>query len=209
MDGKVDLLGLKPPMWHQCQASSLECARFSGGMFMNYLGIGKDFNGDAKRELDVMQGFVDAPVIWDITNGVAEVPVKANGTTPKLTITDICDLGRFVAAACTLPDGRWESSMEMVGETINIDEVTKLIEDVTGKEMKRQPVDKAELQRRADSIEGIGSSREEIVTKMISQINMAAIEDLVGMCVLSPTVNRLCPHVKPTSVREFLTKCWK
>jgi uncharacterized protein YbjT (DUF2867 family) len=209
LDGKVDIIGLKPPMWQQCKARSLECARFSGGMFMNYLGIGKDFNGDAERELDVMQGFVDVPVIWDIANGVAEVPVRGDGTTPKLTMTDIRDIGRFVAAACTLPDGKWENSMEMVGDTINIDEVTKLLEDVTGKKMKRRAVDKAELQRRADNIEGIGNSRDEIVTKMISQINMAAMEEQVGMCVLDPTVNRLCPHVKPTSVKEFLTKCWK
>ena len=209
MDGKVDLLGLKPPMLQECQASSIECARVSGAMFMNYLGIGKDFGGDAKREADVMQGFVDIPVIWNIANGIAEVPVKADGTTPKLTMTDIRDIGRFVAAACTLPDGKWQSSMEMVGETINGDEVIKLIEEASGKKLKRRPVDEAELQHRADSIEGIRSSREEMVTKMISQINVAMIEEKIDMCVLNPTVNKLCSDVKPTSVRVFLTKCWK
>ena len=63
MDGKVDLLGLKPPVWQACLDSSLECARFSGGMFMNYLGLGKDFYGTSERELEVLQGFDDVPVI--------------------------------------------------------------------------------------------------------------------------------------------------
>lgn len=31
-DGKVDILGLKPIVWKECEASGLECARFSGGM---------------------------------------------------------------------------------------------------------------------------------------------------------------------------------
>jgi hypothetical protein len=208
LDGKVDLLGLKPPMWQACEASSLECARFSGGMFMNYLGIGNDFGDDEKRKLDVMQGFVDVPVIWDIAGSVAEVPVKADGSTPTITMIDIRDIGRFVAAACILPDGKWESSMEMVGETINLDEVTGLIEEVTGKKMKREPVGKSELHCRANSIEGIGTSREEMVTKMVSQINMATIEERVGMCVLNPTVNGMCPDVRPRSVREFLVSCW-
>ena len=98
--------------------------------------------------------------------------------------------------------------MEMVGETIKLDEVTALIEEVIGKKMERRPVSKSELQRRANSIEGIGSSREEMVTKMVSQINIGAIEEQVGMCVLNPTVNRLCPDVKPRSVQEFLVECW-
>lgn len=209
MDGKVDLLGLKPQVWQQCESSPLECARFSGGMFMNYLGIGRDFENDQQRKLNVMQGFEDVPVIWDIAAGIAEVPAKPDGSTPKLTMTEIGDIGRFVAAACMLPDDKWESSMEMVGETINIDEVTKLIEEVTGKTMTRRPVDRNELQQRANAIDGIGSDRAEIVTKMISQTNIAAIEDQLGMCILHPTVNDLCPEVRPISVREYISKCWK
>lgn len=205
---QVDILGLKPLTWEHCKASSLECARFNCGMFMNYLGVGKDFGGDERRELEVMQGLVDLPIIWDIAGGVAEVPVKADGTTPKITMTDIRDVGHFVAAACCLPDRQWTSSMEMVGEIISIDEVTKLIEEVAGKKMVRIPVDGAEFQRRADGIEGMGSTREEMATKMISQINIAAIEEQPGMCVLHPVINRLCPEVEPSTVRGFLSKCW-
>lgn len=208
-DLKVDLLSLKPPMWEECLKSGLECARFSGGMFMNYLAIGRDFGGDKAKEQDVLQGFVDVPVIWDMLSLVAEVPVKADGTTPRITLTEIGDIGRFVAAACCLPDGSWKESMEMVGETINIDDVSRLVQEVTGENLERTPVDKAELQHRADSIPGIGTNRKEMVTKMISQINIMTLDEQVGCCILRPTVNSLCPGVKPVGVREYLTKAWK
>ena len=119
--------------------------------------------------------------------------MKADGTTPQITLTVIRDIGRFVAAACTLPDGKWESSMVMVRETISIDEVTQQIEELVGKRLQRQPVDRATLQRRAESIEGIGASREEMVTEMVSQINAATLEEELGMCILNPTVKNLCP----------------
>lgn len=67
----LDLLGLKPLKRKRCLDSGLECATFSGGMFMNYLGIGKDFGEDSEGKLDVMQGFEDVPIIWDIAGGVA------------------------------------------------------------------------------------------------------------------------------------------
>ena len=128
--------------------------------------------------------------------------------TPKIMLTDIRDIGRFVVAACMLPDGKWESSMEMVGETISIDEVTKLIEDLTGRQLKRQPLDKNNFRLRADSIKGVGANRDDVMTKMISQIDVAMLEEQTGMCILHPTVNRLSPDVKPRSVREYLVRCW-
>ena len=207
-DGKVELLALKPIAWQECMKSGLECTRFGGGMFMNYLGLGRDFGEDEELEQEVLQGFVDVPVIWDIAAGVAEVPVKADGSTPKITLTDIRDIGRFVAAACELPDGEWAGSMEMVGETISLDEVTELIEEVSGRKLERRPDDREALQQRVDGIEGIGRTREEMVTKMISQINLCTLEEQEGMCILRPVVNRLCPGVRPSSVRQFLVKCW-
>ena len=96
----------------------------------------------------------------------------------------------------------------MVGEIISSDEVTQQIEGVVGKKLQRQSGDRATLQRRADSIEGMGASREEMVTKMISQINAATLEEQLGMCILNPRVNTLCPQVKPRSVREYLVQCW-
>ena len=111
-DGKVDILGLKPPVWEACEKSGLECARLCCGMFMNYLALGEDLQGDKRDEL--LHGFEDEPVIWDVKNRKAELPVKDDGTFPKHTLTEIGDIGRFVAAACELPLGKWDSTMSMV-----------------------------------------------------------------------------------------------
>ena len=191
----------KPAVWQACLQSRLEVARFSGGMFMNYLALGSG------RE-DAEQGLVDAPIIWDIPGGRVEMPVKDDCTAPKLTMTSLKDIGRFVAAACELPEGRWEESMEMVGETVAMDEVTAVIEEVTGRRVAVSKVGREELRRRAESIEGIGGTREAILTKMVAEINLLALEEKEGMCLLRPVVNELCPDVKPVSVREMVQRAW-
>lgn len=176
---------------------------------MNYLALGKDFGGNAEREKDVTQNLDDMSIIWDIPRTTVEMPVKDDGSAPRITMTDLRDIGRFVAAACELPNGQWQRSMEMAGETIDADEVTKIISEVSGKNFKRNTVDRETLQSRADNIEGIGSNREEIVVKMVSQIELMMLEDTEGMTIMRPVVNKLCPNVRPTSVREFVTKCWR
>ena len=82
----------------------MEYAQFSGGMFIDYLSIEKDFGDNKGRERDAMQDFEDVQVVWDIAGAVVEVPVKAVGS--KITLTGIRDIGRFVAAACVLQDGK-------------------------------------------------------------------------------------------------------
>lgn len=199
----VTILALnKPAVWKACVESGLEVARFSGGMSMNYLALGSD-------KEDAIQGLMDEPIIWDVKAGKVEMPVKADGSAPKLTMTSLRDIGHFVAAACELLDGQWRESMEMVGETVAIDEVTEIIEEFTGRQMEVKTVGRKELKRRADGIEGFGNTREELFTKMVSEINMLALEEKEGMCVLRPVVNELCPCIKPMSVREIIEKAWK
>lgn len=176
---------------------------------MNYLALGKDFGGDVQRQAAVTQNLDDMSIIWDIPNHSVEMPVKEDGTTPRITLTDIRDIGRFVAAACELPDGQWRRSMEMVGETIDADEVTRIIEEASGKKFKRKTVGREALESRISKIEGIGSSREEIVDKMVAQIELMMLEDKECITIMRPVVNELCPDVKPTSVREFVAHCWK
>ena len=147
---------------------------------MNYLAIGKDFGGDAERKSDATQNLDDMSIIWDIANKAVEMPVKDNGKAPRITLTDIRDIGRFVAAACELSEGRWQTSMEMAGDTIDADEVTRIIEEISGEQLRRHTVDRKTLQGRVASIEGIGSNREEIVEKMVSQIELAMLEDTEG-----------------------------
>lgn len=123
-------------------------------------------------------------------------------------MTSLRDIGRFVAAACELPDGSWSESMEMVGETVSIDEVTLVIEMITGKKMEVRTVGREKLQQRADGIDGIGSTREEVLMKMVSEINLLVLEEKEGMCLLRPVVNELCPDIKPMSVRDMIEMAW-
>lgn len=155
---------------------------------MNYLAIGKDFGGDAERKSDATQNLDDMSIIWDVVNKAVEMPVKDNGTAPRITLTDIRDIGRFVAAACELPEGQWQTSMEMSGDTIDADDVTGILEEVGGEQFRRRTVDRKTLEGRVASVEGIGSSREEMVKKMVSQIELAMLEDTEGKCLLSTTM---------------------
>ena len=206
-DGRVDILRLKLPVWDACRAArkrgTLETARFQNGAFMNYLGLGVPRDREP-----ALHGLADAPIVWDVGNMTAEVPIKADGSAPRVTLTEIGDVGRFVAAACELEDGRWEENMSMVGETIGIDEVVQLVEEVRGEKMQVTTVSKEELDRRAASIQGLGATREEVVCKMTSQFELAMVEERIGLSTLEPVVNKLCPQVKPVTVREYLQKCW-
>ena len=207
--GKVDILALKPPVWEACEKSELECARFCCGMFMNYLGLGHKFEGKMrKKEKELLHGFQDEPMIWDVGKRKAELPVKDDGTFPAVTLTEIGDIGRFVAAACELPLGKWEKTMSMVGDTINVDEVVGLLVKYVGASFEVSKVGRQELQSRADSVQGIGSSREELLKKMTAQIEMVILEEEVQACVLDPVINRLCPSVKPYNVDSYLEQLY-
>lgn len=191
----------KQAVWRACLESGLEVTRISGGMFMNYLALG---SGREATE----QGLIDDKVIWDVPAGRVEMPVKADGSAPRLMMTSLRDLGMVVAAACDLEEGRWRESMEIVGETVGIHDVTRVIEEVTGRRMEVSTVGTEELQRRVDAVEGFGGTREEIFRTMISEINLLVLEEMEGMCVLRPVANELCPHIRPMGLREIIQAAW-
>jgi hypothetical protein len=208
-DGRVELLKVKLPVWDACLSSGLEVARFNCGMFMNHLALGRDFKGDTERELQVLGGFKDEPVIWDIAAGCAEEPVKDDGTSPRITLTLIDDIGKFIAAACELPNGAWQHDMGMVGETIAISEVTRLIEEATCNTQHVEKVDRQKLNQRVEAIKGCGSSKVEVLTKLESQLALLMIDEKEGLMIMNPVLNTLCPSVKPIDVKEYLLRCWK
>ena len=207
--GLVTVTASKADVWAACEASGLECARFCCGMFMNYLVLG--VGGGVERDLG--HGLVDWPIIWDVGGWRAELPVKGSGEQegkemyPRVTMTEIGDIGRFVAAACELPLGMWESTMGMEGETVRVDEVLKVLEEKAGKgKWQVSTVTERELQERADRIEGVGTTRKEVVDKLVAQMEVMILKDEEDMGVIRPTINKLCPQVKPTSVEEYVAK---
>ena len=149
------------------------------------------------------------PIIWDIAAGRAEEPTKEDGSSPLTTLTTIGDIGVFVAAACELEDGVWQHDMGMVGETIAVSEVTRLIEEVGGKKLKVERVTYEQLQQRTEAIKGCGMGKDEVLTKLLGQLVMLMAEEKEGLMIMKPVINSLCPQVQPTSVREYLLRCYQ
>ena len=200
--GMVDVTAQKGDVWAACEASGLECARFCNGMFMNYLALGTE------REKELSQGLIDWPIIWDVGKRRAELPIRDDGRFPRITLTEIEDIGKFVAAACELPLGRWEKTMGMVGQTIGVDEVLNILEESSGCKWSTTTITETELKKRAAEISGVGKNRTEIVEKLVAQMELMILQDKEDMGQIRPTVNRLCSH-QPQSVQSFVAKVFQ
>ena len=198
-DGRINATEIKSVVWQACKEIGLEVARFSNGMFINYLGMGCGMRG---KERLASQGLVEEAIIWDVKGRTAEVPVKDNGTFPRITLTNIGDVRTFVAAACELEMGRWEEDMGIVGQTPGVDQVTEMLEAVVGAKFEVKTVGRSKLQERANSVNGIGRDRQEVLKKMISQIELVMLEEKESVAVLHPVTNRLCPAVKPLTISD-------
>ncbi len=176
---------------------SFEYAGFHVGLFMNYLGYG------ARDEAAATHGMRDTWVfVWDVKNMKARIPLTRSKEIPSLTLTEIGDVGRFVAAACLLSKGNWQEDFGMAGETLRMDEVVDLIEEVRGGKMK--------VEHREYDLVTKEEGEEEVIypDKFWLQIELMAGEDKVGAGIISPVVNELCPTVRPLTVRDYLKKFW-
>ena len=156
-----------------------------------------------------LHGLVDEDVVWSLHHEKVHELVTDDGRSPRLTFTEIGDVGRFVAAACDLHDGQWKHDMSMVGDTVVLSDLTDLIEKTTGIKLQRERIDRREAQRRIDGVEGVGKTEEEILAKLWAQFELEFIENTVGAAILEPVVNKMCPQVKPLSMKEYLECVFK
>lgn len=174
-----------------------EYAGFHVGLFMNYLGYG------APDEAAATHGMRDTWVfIWDVKNMKAAIPLTKEGEVPRMTITEIGDVGRFTAAACLLPKGSWREDFSLASETLRMDEVVRTIEKVRGKKMEV-------TYRKYKEIEEEEAKAEVFYpTKFWLQIELLAGRDAVGEGIIEPVLNELCPSVRPITVEEYMKKFW-
>ncbi|KAF2026432.1 hypothetical protein EK21DRAFT_115780 [Setomelanomma holmii] len=119
-----------------------------------------------------------------------------------MTMTEIGNVGRFVAAACLLPKGSRKEDFSMAGDTLKPDEVVKKIEAVRGSKMEVtfRPYEQVEKEE----------EEEQMVypNKMWAQIEVLASRNIVEESILRPIVNELCPGVKLLTVEDYLKKFW-
>jgi hypothetical protein len=196
----ISLLAAQSRVWGACAAVARESegrfswAGFQCGLFMNYLGVG------ALREGEALAGKRDVGEHFFFVGDMrAEIPLGEGGRVPRVSMTEIGDVGRFVAAACGLE--RWEERMGMVGETVWMDDVVKMMEQVRGAkvEVVYRPLEKVREEKDTERDWG------KIFWLELEEIYARDQED---EGVISPTLNRLCPEIRPMKIKEFLIKFW-
>lgn len=176
---------------------AIDAGLFPCGGFMNYLGIG------APDAVEALAGLSEAAHMFrlgDPRGPRIDVPVR-NGRLPSLTLTDIRDVGKFMVAALEMEEEWGGRELGMAGDTLGFDELIGLCEKQLGKTVE---VNQIEVSQLDELIQGLGP--EDVLARMGYQYARACA--LGGSVVTKPTLNALCPHVKPMSVREYLKRYW-
>lgn len=207
--------------------NEIEIAFFNQGAFTNYLGIGmyptpkpvadeektlklmREGDGYMPGEDSACEGLQRSGRLSDqsgayligLKNGIAELPVKADGQWPRITLTTVGDVGRFISAALELP--KWEGYMDMVGETLNMGELLRHAEEVTGKTFKVQKLDQATINQKMANLQPV-----DYMGVLWSEFDLAYTRDVDDEVVLQPVLNKLCPEVKPVGIRAYLETHW-
>jgi hypothetical protein len=125
-----------------------------------------------------------------------EATIVGTGDEPFcVTLPD--DVGRFVAAALDLD--RWDEEMGMVGSQTTWNELVKLGEEVRGKKfnVKRTYIDETLKQQDPKPVHRMVNFMPEVYVALVK-----------GEFAYEATLNKKCPEVKPTTIREFITQWW-
>ncbi|OAL44867.1 hypothetical protein IQ07DRAFT_684702 [Pyrenochaeta sp. DS3sAY3a] len=213
-------------VWEECMAHKerIESAKFNHGCFMNYIGHGiypvplqvdetlslekmKAGRGYMAGEDEACQGLLRQGDLKDgsgaflvgLKNGVAELPQKDDGSWPRITMTSMMDVGRFVVASLNLPKGMWEENMTMAGDTLTMGELLAYAEAVTGRKFEVSIVKQADLEKKMGEI-----TQNDFMPQMWAEFKLAYIRDMEDEVVLKPVVNQLCPAVKPMGLRGYM-----
>lgn len=218
----------KPLVWEACEKaeseSNIEWARFNVGLFMNYFGIGCSkllaATSTPENELVVRQqalekeaaacagvdrqgdmGDGSGSFLLSLRGAEAELPIKADGTFPRVTLTEIGNMGMFVAASLRLE--RWERDMNIVGCNIRLDELLSHVEAATGRRFEVKTLQLEDLEKEVHKL-----LPEAFLKKIWLELKLMIARDAVGEGVLDPVVNKLCPEIKPLDFESYLQKYW-
>jgi hypothetical protein len=196
------MLAPQEQIWAECRKAAaaregrFEWSAFRVGLFMNYLGLGAP-------DKEALCGLTDTyKFVWDVENMRAEVPLNREGGVPRITMTEIGDIGRFVSGACDLPSGSWRESMGMQGDTKGMDEIVGIVEKVRGRKMEvvYKPFEVLQRERMAAT---------EPVKEFWLELEEAYARDRHGEGVFSTELNDILNgEVVPLSIEEYVMKYW-
>lgn len=202
---QIGMLSPQMPVWEACRTAvrdanasgkKFEWAGFHVGLFMNYLGNG------CKNETEALAGKSDdGEFIFYMKDMRAKIPLTKNGGIPRMTLTEIGDVGRFVSAACDLPHGDWKQNFGMVGSTVSMDEVVRIIEAVRARKMKVEYRSIEEVRKEREAC------KDEMKVFWLELEEMCAMDE-EGKGIIQPVLNERCPNVKAMSMEEYLRKFW-
>lgn len=177
---------MKQAAVEEAKRLGLETTVFQNGIFMNYLCAG------SPKQDEGLAGVKPVPTPWiDPINGKAFV--FGDGTA-NVTITDVRDVGRFVAAALDLD--KWPAQSGMAGTTITFEGVVELAEKVTGRKLERTYLSVEQLQELSKQSGPMGHRFQ------------AVLANALGLAEVPPTLNNLCPEVSSIDLEVFLEKYW-
>jgi hypothetical protein len=203
---KIDAFDGSVRIWEACEeaaaAGGLEWTRYECGLFMNYLGFGVPSHGPGGSKLreEALGGREkDGEWLYYPSTCRAELPVKADGTFPRVTLTAIEDIGKLVAKSLDLPSGQWETTSYIVGETLRMDEVVEIAEKVMGKKWQVERLHPQELEVRIEA-------ENDAERKLWAQLGLSYARDIEGEGWLDGRLNRLFPEVTPLTVEGYLRK---
>lgn len=185
----VDLYSGKGVVWEAVQSSGMEYTRFMNGLWMNVFGPG--CIRDEWEALGAYKG--RPPFAIDLKAGTAIIPGDVSQT---VVITKTQDVGRFVAAALDLP--KWERESRIVGDKVTFTEVVELAKTICGRDIhiKVMPI---------EDLEGLLRGNLSTGERFYYQLLLAIA---TGRMVFEPTLNDLCPDIKPVSIKEYLRRHW-
>ncbi|KAL4800842.1 hypothetical protein BDV19DRAFT_383861 [Aspergillus venezuelensis] len=206
--GMVDVDKSKITIWTEVQNAvqkgEIDAAAFPVGMFMNYLAIG---HPDPDVEKEARAGFREGALMFYLGGDepYAEIPLNEDGSGngfPDITMTDIRDVGTFVVAALGMEEAWGARELGIAGDTLNLGEISALLEGVLGEKYTERIVSIAELEGR---IAGSVNSAEAFFRGLETQYVIACGR---GGSVVEGVLNRRCPDIKAMVIREFMERYW-
>lgn len=220
---------LNQDLFGQCakHSSNIDIAYFNHGCFMNYLGHGVfPASKPASEEEDALRTMQQGQVykagedsaceglqrcgplsdrsggyLIGLKSGIAELPVRSDGRWPRITLTTVGDVGRFVAASLDLP--AWRGRMDMVGETVTMGQLLRHAEQVTGKTFRVTALQADAIRRKMATF-----SWDDFSGLLWSELDLAYTRDKDDEAVLQPVLNNHFPDIRPVTVHKYLEKAW-
>jgi uncharacterized protein YbjT (DUF2867 family) len=190
VDGLIGSLDV----WRACEESGLEWTRYECGLFLNYLGFAAK---DDRREEALGGREKDGEWFFFPSQRRAEIPVKSDGTFPRITMTAVEDIGKYVAKSLTLD--RWDTVSYIAGDTLPMDEVVRTAEAIMGQNWEITTVSPEEFKQQLALEHGE-------VKRLWLQLGLIYTHDAMEEGVLEPQLNRLFPELKPITVEAYMRK---